>query len=86
MFRTLPDAVPAHNEVPTAAGIDLIPLSHLELDLPAPPLGWPIELDRRGISVVLDDLGRKSISRDNAKMLFAEQSEAEDRKREMLER
>jgi hypothetical protein len=49
-----------------------IPLSVLSLDLPAPPAGWPFELERRGIAVFQDDVGRLSISRDDARHLLAE--------------
>ena len=87
MFRTsAPVAEPAPDVVGTAVPTDLIPLSHLELDLPAPTLGWLIELDRRGIEIVLDDVGRKSVSRDNAKMLLDEQREREVRQREAAAR
>ncbi|HEY6810418.1 MAG TPA: hypothetical protein VIZ70_04765 [Propionibacteriaceae bacterium] len=58
----------------------------LELDLPAPTLGWLIELDRRGITVLADDLGRKAISRGDARMLLDEQREDEDRAREVAAR
>jgi hypothetical protein len=85
MFKTsAPVAEPAPDVVGTAVPTDLIPLSHLELDLPAPTLGWLIELDRRGIPIVLDDLGRKAISRDDARTLLAERSEAEARRRAKL--
>ena len=64
----------------------LIPLSVLELDYPAPRVGWLIELDRRGIKVVDDDLGRKAIARADARQLLAEQRENELRQREAAER
>jgi hypothetical protein len=35
-----------------------IPLSHLELDLPAPAGGWAAYLADRGISITIDDIGR----------------------------
>jgi hypothetical protein len=57
----------------------------LELDLPAPTTGWLIELDRRNIEIVLDDLGRTSIARADAKMLLDEQRENERRQREAAE-
>lgn len=67
----------------------LIPISHLELDLPTPPTGWLIELDRRHITVTEDDLGRTSISRGDARQLFADHLEDEaraNRLREEVER
>jgi hypothetical protein len=75
-----PDAVD-HPAVPT----EPVPLSVLELDLPAPTTGWLIELDRRNIEIVLDDLGRTSIARADAKMLLHEQRENERRQREAAE-
>jgi hypothetical protein len=66
-----------------------VPLSVLALDLPAPPAGWAFELERRGIPIALDDLGRPSISRDAARDLFAERREQEEvaaRHREEFER
>jgi hypothetical protein len=65
-----------------------VPLSELTLDLPAPPAGWAFELERRGIPIVLDDIGRPSITRDAARDLFAEhrsQEEAAARRREEIE-
>jgi hypothetical protein len=85
MLRTRPDTEPAPD---VTAPPDPIPLSHLELDLPAPTTGWGVELDRRGVAIVLDDLGRPSISRDAARELLAEQraqQEAAARKREEAE-
>ena len=70
-----------HPAVPT----EPVPLSVLELDLPAPTTGWLIELDRRNIEIVLDDLGRTSIARADAKMLLDEQRENERRQREAAE-
>jgi hypothetical protein len=57
-----------------------VPLSTLGLDLAAPAAGWAVELDRRGIPVEPDDLGRPSISRAAARELFAEHREDEARK------
>jgi len=61
----------------------------LERDLPAPAVGWAAELGRRGVAVVLDDLGRAAVDRATARALFAErreQEEAASRRREELER
>jgi hypothetical protein len=84
MFRTAPVAVTdvTVTELPAEQPI---PPSHLELDLPVPTTGWRIELDRRGIEVVTDDIGRLSISRDNARLLIAEQRESEARQATMRE-
>jgi hypothetical protein len=54
-----------------------VPLSVLTLDLPEPPAGWAAELDRRGVAVVLDDLGRAAVDRETARVLFAEHRENE---------
>lgn len=86
MFRTAPVTEPEPDEVISPGGKEPVPLSHLELDLPAPTLGWLIELDRRGIEIVLDDVGRKSISRENARTLLDEQREREVRQREAAAR
>jgi hypothetical protein len=45
-------------------------MSVLALDLPAPGDGWSAFLAGRGIEVVTDDIGRKTISRGHATMLF----------------
>ena len=65
-----------------------VTLTELERDLPAPAAGWAAELDRRGVAVVLDDLGRPSITRAAARDLFTEhreQQEAAARHREEIE-
>jgi hypothetical protein len=56
---------------------DVIPLSHLELDLPTPVEGWAVFLAARGIEVTLDDIGRMAISRDDARRLLTEKRERE---------
>jgi hypothetical protein len=61
---------------------DPIPITHLALDLPEPATGWLAELERRGIAVTVDDIGRRSVPRDVVRMLLAEQAAAEVRKRE----
>jgi hypothetical protein len=84
MFRnTIPDTEPAPVVAPPA---DLIPLSHLSLDVDEPCVGWDAYLSGRGLEVVLDDVGRPSIPRVDARMLFAEKQEGEARKREIMER
>jgi hypothetical protein len=83
MFRTTP--TPESTTQVVSDPSDLIPLSHLELDLPAPTTGWLIELDRRGIEVLTDDIGRAAISRDNARQLLTECRQDEIRRREAAE-
>jgi hypothetical protein len=62
-----------------------LPLSVLELDLPASPIGWPAYLAGKGIDIVLDDLGRAAVSRSDARRLFEEKRAAEAKAREMAE-
>jgi hypothetical protein len=64
----------------------LIPLSHLELDLPAPGSGWDAYLTGRGIQIVLDHIGRSAISSADARQLFDEQREVEARRRDVAAR
>ncbi len=82
MFRSLPvtDPPPHVNVVPSE---QLVPLSVLALDLPAPAEGWTGYLNSRGVAIVTDDLGRVAITRDDARRLFVEKREAEARGREM---
>jgi hypothetical protein len=61
-------------------------MSVLALDLPAPGDGWSAFLAGRGIEVVTDDIGRKTISRGHATMLFDEHAQFEVRKAELLRR
>jgi len=88
MFKTAPAAEAVEIEQGDAHGnhADLVPLSHLSLDLPAPEIGWLAELQRRGIEILQDDIGRSSVPRDIARMLIAEQAAAEMRKREVMAR
>jgi hypothetical protein len=84
MFNNKPAApVTEPVEVGTAVPTDLIPLSVLQLDLPAPGSGWDAYLTGRGISIVLDHIGRKAVSSADARQLFDEQREVEARRREM---
>ena len=62
---------------------DLIPLSHLALDLGEPAGGWDAFLVVRNIAVVTDDIGRAGISRHDARGLLTEGREDEIRRREM---
>jgi hypothetical protein len=52
-----------------------VPLSHLELDLPSPPEGWPNFLGARGIGIIPDDLRRDCVSRGDALRLLDEKRE-----------
>jgi hypothetical protein len=66
----------------------VVPLAELERDLPTPAAGWAAELAGRGVEVVLDDLGRASVTRAAARLLFTEhlaQEELAARKRAELE-
>jgi hypothetical protein len=85
MFRSTATAPPAElDDVVDPAS--LVPLSILELDIPSPPTGWLIELDRRHIEVLDDDLGRLAITRSDARRLLWEHREAEAVRREAAER
>ena len=59
---------------------DLIPLSHLGLELDTTPNGWVLHLERRGIAVLTDDIGRRAISRSDAKQLLDEKHAEDVRK------
>lgn len=56
---------------------DLVPVTHLALDIPEPGNGWPAELASRGIPVVDDDIGRPAIAIGAARDLVAEHRENE---------
>ena len=80
MFRTAPDAH-GHQHPDVKVPADLVPLSHLGLDLPAPAEGWATFLGRRAIAIVPDALGRDAIGHDAARRLLDEKREAELRAR-----
>jgi hypothetical protein len=85
MFRnTSPASEPA--PVDEADPVDLIPLSVLALDLPEPATGWEPFLTVRNIAVVVDDVGRDSITRADARTLIAEKHENERRAQEVAAR
>jgi hypothetical protein len=68
---------------------DSVPLSVLALDLSEPVGGWRAFHAGRDIEVVVDDLGRKSVARADARLLLDEQRELEalkQAKREAAER
>ena len=61
MFRAMPTPVPPTHDVPPP---DLIPLTHLQLDLDPPVEGWAAYLKSRSIPVAEDDLaGRRLLVR-----------------------
>ena len=62
---------------------ELIPVSHLALDLSVPAEGWHAYLSSRSIEIFIDDLGRSAIARVDARRLFDEHRENEARKAEM---
>jgi hypothetical protein len=84
MFRTTAPVAEPASDHDTAE--DLVPLSVLQLDLDPPAGGWDAYLTGRGVDVVVDDIGRKAISRADARQLFDEQREAEAHAREVVER
>jgi hypothetical protein len=88
MFRNTATAEAGEIEQGDSHGdhADLVPMSHLSLDLPAMTAGWQAELERRGIVVVLDDLGRQAVSRGDARRLFDEHREMEMRRQEVAQR
>jgi hypothetical protein len=55
----------------------LISLVELELSLVAPVEGWPSFLAARDIEITLDDIGRMSIARVDARRLLTEKRERE---------
>jgi hypothetical protein len=63
---------------------DLIALSEVELELGRPTEGWAGFLSSRGISIVVDDIGRLAIARTDAKLLFVERAQVEARGREVM--
>jgi hypothetical protein len=87
MFKTAPVIAPPR-DVGTAVPIEVgvVPLSHLSLDLSEPPSGWVAYLTGRAVAVVEDDLGRPSIPRAAARMLFDEHRADEVRKAEHRQR
>jgi hypothetical protein len=85
MFKTMPATEPPAHQVMDPAE-SAIPVSVLALDLDPPVLGWDAFPASRNIPVVLDDVGRRSISRADARQLLTERRENEARAREVAER
>jgi hypothetical protein len=86
MFRNSAAAVDDLPQTGDEPAADLVPVSHLELDLAAPVDGWLAELERRGVEIVEDDIGRQAVARDVARMLISEHRENLARQREAVER
>jgi hypothetical protein len=63
-----------------------IALSVLGLDIDEPGNGWAAYLAERDIKVQIDDLGRAAVGRDDARRLFTEKREAEQKARELAAR
>jgi hypothetical protein len=63
-----------------------VPLSQLSLDLDVPVEGWTVFLAARGIEITLDDIGRMSVARSDARRLFDERRENKARAREVAAR
>jgi hypothetical protein len=82
MFSRSPAAADPPTHVDVVSSEELIPLSVLALDLPAPGEGWAAHLAHRGVEIVLDDIGRAAVARGDARRLFTEQREAEAANRE----
>jgi hypothetical protein len=86
MFKTsTPVVEPAHDDRMVLAE-DPIPLSVIALDLPEPPIGWDAFLASRGIEIVDDDIGRRSVSRADARQLFDEHRKNEAHAHEVAAR
>ena len=62
---------------------ELIPISHLALELPSPGVDWAHYLRGRGIEVLFDDVGRPAMSRQVLKQLIQQQKDAEAKAREL---
>ena len=83
-FKTAAAAEPITDVMDPA---DTVPLSVLALDLDAPSAGgWHAYLASRGIAVLVDDVGRDSITKADARRLFDERREHEIRRREIAAR
>ena len=83
MFKTTSLSRPATWTRPTT--LFRSACSRCTLDAPSVG-GWDVYLAGRGITVVVDDIGRKSITRSDARRLFDERREAEARQQEDVKR
>jgi hypothetical protein len=64
--------------------VELIPVSHLALDLPEPAEGWAVFLGSRGISFRSDSIGRDAVTVGDARRLLDERRADELRKQRHL--
>ncbi len=62
---------------------ELIPISHLALELPSPGVDWAHYLRGRGIEVTVDYAGRPAVSCAVVKQLIQEKNDAEAKAREV---
>ena len=77
MFRSVPAAEISETAADLIDSSDLVPLSHLALDLPVPAEGWSNYLGRRAIAFVPDDLGRDCVRRQDARRLDEHREESQ---------
>jgi hypothetical protein len=89
MFRHNTDVVAearsAHADLELPEAADLVPISHLALDLPDQS-DWPAYLAGRNIEIVEDAIGRASITAGAARMLIAEERQREQLRQDQLAR
>ena len=83
MFKTPPPDAEVISPVGERTSEPLVPLSHLGLDLPVPPIGWTGYLNNIGVEIVEDGIGRGAVSAADARMLIAEHRADEVRKAEV---
>ena len=83
MFRSPPAPDPLPLKVVEVPAADLVPVSHLTLDLPVPSIGWVAYLNNVGVEILSDDVGRPAIHRHDARRLFDEHRASEVRKAEL---
>jgi hypothetical protein len=84
MFRRDPAAAEVgviEQDLHSCANADLVPVSHLKLDLPEQS-DWHAYLADRNIEIVEDGIGRASIAGGAARMLIAEERQREQLRRE----
>lgn len=74
MFNRVPDVDLEPVPVDPAG---LVPLSVLALEVPEPRGGW----ESRGVAVTVDDIGRRAVTRAEARRLLAEHAAEEERRR-----
>jgi len=82
MFNSKPVETVPTPQTDAVVPPELVALSVLQLDLDAPGEGWAAFLAARGVSITIDDIGRASIRRSDARLLFTERREVEAKARE----